>query len=326
MSVARVIRRCTLRGVQRSSRLSELRALVALADSGSFTGAGRLIDRDPTVLSRRVQALEARLGVRLADRTTRALTLTEAGVIYLARARGILRDLDAADREASSFSDAEPRGQLRVALPGSFGRRWLAPLLAGFLRAHPRVTLDACYSDGFVDLVGQGFDAAVRLAELPDSGLIARKIATRRRLVCASPTYLARCPAITKPEDLAGHECLCFTGRKDPFRWAFRAPSGDELLVAVTPRIASDDADLLVEAAVAGLGLFHTSDWQVGPLLASGDLVQVLPEVAAARQGGIFIVTPSSVLPGKTRAFSDWLADGLASTPWTLPLSHAEET
>ncbi len=303
--------------MQQSSRLSELRAFVALVECGSFTSAGRSLKRDPTVLSRRVQALEARLGVRLVTRTTRAITLTEAGTAYLARARALLRDLDAADREAESYGDGEPHGRLRIALPGSFARLWMAPIITSFLQAHPRVTLDASYSNAFVDLVGQGFDVAVRLAELPDSRLIARKIGRRRRLVCAAPDYLARRGVPVVPRDVAKHDCLCFTGRVDPLRWIFRVPKEEELAVSVTPRITSDDADLLVEAALAGLGLFYTTDWHVGPLLAEGRLIEVLPEFPVADDGGIYVITLNGVtLPSKIRTFSDWVAKELACPPW----------
>lgn len=307
--------------MQLSDGLADIRAFVALADSGSFRGAARILGRDPTVLSRRLQALEARLGVRLAERTTRRVVLTEAGMAYLARVRGLLHDLDAADREASAFVDGEPRGRLRVALPGTFARLWLATLIVGFLRAHPRVTLNADYSNRFVDLIGEGYDLAVRLGELPDSRLVARKIGERRRLVCASPDYLARHPAIATPQDIAGHPCLCFTGRTDPYSWEFRDPGLGLTSVAVTCHIASDDADLLVEAAIAGLGLFYTTDWHVGPELAAGRLVEVLQEWPVADRGAIYVITPATGgTPSKTRAFSDWMARGLAVPPWRSQL------
>ena len=316
-TVARVIHRIYLQGVQQSSNLDEIRTFVALADAGSFVAAGRLLDRDPTVLSRRMQALEERIGVRLAERSTRVVTLTEAGAQYLARMRVLLHELDMADREAAAFHEGEPHGHLRVALPGSFARLWLGPLITGFLEAHPRVTLEACYSNAFVDLVAQRFDLAVRLAEMPDSRLVARKVATRRRLICASPDYLARTAVPTHPDDVASHECLCFTGRHDPYRWRFRSPEGDGRTVSVRCRIASDDADLLVEAAVAGLGLLYTTDWHVGPLLAQGALVELLADWPVADEGAIFVVThASSGLATQIRAFSDWIARGLTSPPW----------
>lgn len=303
--------------MQQTSEIAEIRAFVALADTGSFVAAGRMLDRDATVLSRRLNLLEKRLGVRLTERTTRKVMLTEAGEVYLARVRDLLHGLDAARQEAAAFGSGEPSGRLRVALPGSFARLWMAPVVTGFLRAHPQVTLAASYSNEFVDIVGQGYDLAVRLADLPDSRLVARKVGSRRRLICASPDYLARHAGPIRPEEVAEHDCLCFTGRDDPFRWAFRTSDGGRRSISVRCRIASDDADLLVEAAMAGLGLFYTTDWHVGPLLGSGRLVEVLQEWPVDDAGAIYILIPKSVrLPSKTRAFSDWIARGLSSSPW----------
>ena len=297
--------------------LSEIRSFVVLADAGSFSAASKTLDRDPTVLSRRLRLLEQRLGVRLAERTTRSFVLTEAGKLYLERGRALLQDVQAAGREVAVLAGGEPSGHLRIALPGSFARLWMGPILAGFLNAHPRITLEANYANQFVDVVGQGFDLAVRLAELPDSRLIARKVGVRRRLICAAPAYLARHAALTIPDDIAEHDCLCFTGRAAPFQWQFRSPSGDVQSISVRCRVASDDADLLVDAALAELGLFYTTDWHVGPLLASRALVEVLQDWPIADDGGIYILTPASVgLPSKTRAASDWIARELARTPW----------
>ncbi len=306
--------------MQQPSKLSDIRALVALAETGSFTAAGRRLGRDPTVLSRSVQALEERLGVRLAERTTRVVTLTEAGAVYASRMRVLLHELEAADQEAAAFGQGEPQGHLRVALPGSFARLWMAPLITSFLQAHPRVTFEAHYSNQLIDFVAQGYDLAVRLAELSDSRLIARKVASRRRLVCASPAYLGRRPAPTTPEHVAEHDCLCFTGRDAPFQWNFQSPAGERRSVTVRGRMVSDEADLLVDAALAGLGLFYTTDWHVGPLIGGGRLVEVMPDWPVPDQGGVYVLTSATVgIPSKTRSFSDWIARSLAKQPWVVP-------
>ena len=305
--------------MQQSSKLADIRAFVALADAGSFTAAGKRLGRDPTVLSRSVQLLEERLGVRLAERTTRVVTLTEAGEVYASRMKALLHELEAADQEAAAFGQGEPQGHLRVALPGSFARLWMAPLITGFLQAHPRVTLEAHYSNLLIDFVACGYDLAVRLAELSDSRLIARKVAKRRRLLCAAPAYLARRPPPTMPEQIAEHDCLCFTGRDAPFQWNFQSPAGERRSVTVQSRIASDEADLLVDAALAGLGLFYTTDWHVGPLLGDGRLVEVMTDWPVADQGGVYVLTSASFgTPSKTRSFSDWIARGLAKHPWNV--------
>ena len=303
--------------MQQSPKLSDIRAFAALVETGSFAAAGKRLGRDATVVSRSVQALEARLGVRLAERTTRAVTFTEAGLAYAARMNALLQGLDAAEREAAAFGQGEPQGHLKVALPGSFARLWMTPLITLYVQAHPRVTLEAHYSNRLVDLIGQGFDLAVRLAELPDSALVARKVASRRRLLCASPAYLASNPAPTNPAEIAAHDCLCFTGRDAPFRWTFQNPQGGQATVTARPRIASDEADMLVEAAAAGLGLFYTADWHVGPLLRDGRLVEVMTAWPIADRGGIYVLTGAAAnLPGKTRSLSDWIAAGLAKPPW----------
>ncbi|WP_414447428.1 LysR family transcriptional regulator [Burkholderia sp. 22PA0099] len=302
------------------SDLNELAAFVALADTGSFAAAGRQLGRDPTAVSRRLSAMEARLGVRLAERSTRKVALTEAGRTYLERIRPLLHDLQAAGREAIAFADGEARGHLRITLPGNFGRLWLTPLIVEFLRMHPRVTIEADTSNRFVDLIGERFDLAIRLGELPDSRLVARKVAERRRLICASPDFIARHPAIQTPHDLADYPCLCFTGRHDPYRWNFIKPGGGTLGVTVSGPLASDDAELLVEAAVGGLGILYTSDWYASRELASGRLVEILPDWALLDRGAVYVVTPAAAgTPSKTRAFSNWITEKLAAPPWVVP-------
>ncbi|MBV9971652.1 MAG: LysR family transcriptional regulator [Xanthobacteraceae bacterium] len=306
--------------MQQSADLDEIRAFVALAASGSFIAAASTIGRDPTVVSRRLSALEKRLGIRLVERTTRRIELTEAGRAYLSRVRPLLDELDAADRDASSHATGLPRGHLRVSLPGSFARLWLVPAITSFAQAHPHINLELHYTNRFVDLIAERFDIAVRIADLPDSRIVARKVGTRRRLLCASPQYIDQSTAIAEPADLPNHPGLIFTGRFDPFKWTFRNHKGDCRSVISTPRIASDDADVLVEAACAGLGILLTTDWHVGPAIKAGRLVEVLPEWTVVDSGAIYIVMPANGgVPAKTRAFSDWIASSLADSPWRTP-------
>lgn len=306
------------------SDLNEIRAFVALADTGSFVAAGRTLDKDPAMISRRLQALETRLGVRLAERTTRRVELTEAGLAYLARVRPLLFDLELADREAAAFAHGEPSGHLRISIPGNFGRMWLGPVIVDFLVAHPQVTIEADATNRFVDIVGERYDLAIRLGTLPDSRLIARKVAERRRLLCASPDYLAKRGHPRSPADLAGHACLCFTGRQDPYRWVFASGGKGPASVTVSSPLAGTDAELLVDAAVAGLGILHTTDWYVGQELATGRLVEVLPDWPLADRGAVYVVTPAAAgTPSKTRAFSDWVAQKVAIPPWSATGSSA---
>lgn len=286
----------------------ELRAFIALADAGSFAAAARAIGRDPAIVSRRLQSLEKRLGIRLAERSTRRVALTEAGLAYLGQVRPLLRALEAADQEAASLANGEPQGHLRITIPGGFGQLWLRPMIVSFLAAHPRVTIEVESSNRFIDLIGERYDLAIRLGVMPDSRLVARKIADRRRVVVASPELLARYPAITTPSDLANIPCLCATSRTDPYQWSFVSPDHGTRSVAVTSALAAEDAGLLVEAAAAGLGVLNTTDWYVTRELLDGRLMQVLPEWSIADRGAVYIVTPAAQgLPSKTRAFAEWI-------------------
>lgn len=301
------------------SDLNEIRAFVALADTGSFVTAGRTLGKDPAMISRRLQALEGRLGVRLAERTTRRVELTEAGLAYLARVRPLLFDIEQADREAGAFAHGEPTGHLRLSIPGNFGRMWLGPIIIDFLVAYPQVTIEADVSNRYVDLVGERYDLAIRLGVLPDSRLIARKVADRRRLLVASPDYLARRGNPQTPADLVGHPCLCFTGRQDPYRWVFASGSKGPTSITVSSLLAGTDAELLVDAAIAGLGILQTTDWYVGQELATGRLVEVMPDWPVADRGAVYVVTPAAAgTPSKTRAFSDWIAARVATPPWSV--------
>lgn len=290
-----------------AATLSEIAAFVALADTGSFSGAAKRLGRDPTIVSRRIQALETRLGVRLAERTTRRLVLTEAGDLYLAQVRPLLEALAEANAAAAELAHGAPRGRLRLALPASFGRMWLAPLLAEFAERYPEIRIEAEYSNRFVDLIGEGFDAAIRLGALPDSGLVARKIAERCRMLCASPDYLSRHGAPACPADLAQHRCLVFTGKADPYQWEFLQEDGARFTVRIDGPMACDDAEALVSAGARGLGIVYANDWLVGRELKAGALVPVLERWRMADEGAICIVMPSRRgLPSKTRAFVDW--------------------
>ena len=306
--------------------LAEMVAFVAVADQLSFSRASEQSGRDATFLSRRVRAVEVRLGVRRLERTTRTVALTEAGRRYLERARAILDAIDEADREAGALATGEPRGHLRLALPGSFGRIWLAPLVAEFLVAYPKVTIEAEFSNRFVDLIGEGFDLAVRLGELGDSRLIARRICDRRRLLCASPAYLERAGTPQQPEDLSDHACLVFSGIERGPIWDMTNASGTRKRVTASGPYVADDAEALVEAAAAGLGILLATDWLVAQAVRDGRLVLVLADWQIVDEGAVYIVTPSgSGAATKTRAFSDWIVAHLSRPPWQEILAGSRD-
>jgi DNA-binding transcriptional LysR family regulator len=296
--------------------LAELTAFVAVAEELSFTRAGQRLGRDATVLSRRVAALEARLGVKLLRRTTRAVSVTDAGRTYLERARAILAAIEHADREAAGLASGEPHGHLRVALPGSFGRRWAWPIINGFISAHPHVTLEATFENRFVDMVAERFDVAVRLGDVSDARLVARQVAPRPRVLCASPAYLRTHGEPETAADLANHACLVFPGTPGP-RWELRDEKGRIHRVNVSGPVRSDDVEALVAAACHGHGILLTSAWAAAEALADGRLQRVLPTWRTPDAGAIYVVTPeSSDETAATRAFVEHLVEGLAQQPW----------
>jgi DNA-binding transcriptional LysR family regulator len=266
--------------------LSDMATFAAIAEALSLSGAAMRLGRDATIISKRLRALETRLGVRLIDRTTRSVSLTEAGADFLTHVRAILSAVEEAEREATAHAEGRPRGTLRLALPGTFGRMWLAPMLPAFLAQYPEVRIEAEFSNRFVDLVAENFDLAVRLGALADSRLVARKIGDRRRLLCAAPSYLARCGAPKAPEELTLHPCLGFTGFATYPVWHMTNKAGRKARVQVSGPLVSDDAEVLVEAAVQGLGLMMCTDWLVGRELGDGRLVPILEDWTLADEGG----------------------------------------
>ncbi|MER9668298.1 LysR family transcriptional regulator [Mesorhizobium sp. M0203] len=296
--------------------LVEMAAFAAIAEARSFTKAAARIGRDATILSRRLASLEERLGVRLLHRTTRSVSLTEAGSEFLVRVRAILAAVDEAEAAASAHAGGGPRGVLRLALPGSFGRMWIGPLLPQFLAEFPDVRIEAEFSNRFVDLVAENFDVAVRLGALQDSRLVARKVATRRRLLCAAPSYLARRGTPTEPEALLEHSCLGFSGFQTFPVWEMTDSSGRRVSIEVSGPLVTDDAEVLVEAAVQGVGLMMSTDWLVGRELADGRLVPVLEDWTLADEGAVYVVMPSAKgQAAKTRAFADWIGKRFAPVP-----------
>lgn len=292
--------------------LEALSAFVAVAEAGSFAGAARRLGRDASVLSRRVSGLEQRLGVRLLARTTRRVALTEAGALYARRVQALLDELASANREAGDFA-AQPQGLVRVSLPVSFGRLWIAPLLPAFLARHPKIRVELRLADGVVDLVAEGFDAAIRVSSAPprDSTLVTRKLADYRTLLVAAPAYLAARGTPETPEDLAGHACLGFTGYAAWPDWPLTR-EGRRQTIRPTCALVSDHSEVLLAAALAGAGITFTADWLAGPGLRDGRLAEVLPGWGGPERGGVYaVLPPGRLVPAKTRLFVDAVAGAI---------------
>jgi DNA-binding transcriptional LysR family regulator len=296
------------------AHLEQIEAFAAVAEHGGFAAAARVLGRDASVLSRRLDALEARLGVRLLSRTTRHVALTEAGAGYLQRVQSILAEMSAADVEAAEGS-AEPRGLLRLSLSASFAQLWVVPWLPAFLEAHPHLRVELHHGDRFVDLVAEGFDLALRIGALPDSSLVARRLAGYKTVLCASPAYIAARGAPEQPEDLVGHACL---GLAVPGWWPeWRLRRGElRITVRVAGPMVSTEAGSMIVAGLNGGGIMVASEWSVGRDLAAGRLVRVLPEWCVDHVSTVHIVLPPGrFVPAKTRAFVDRLVQEFTPTP-----------
>ncbi|MFI8610503.1 LysR family transcriptional regulator [Pseudomonas sp. NPDC077649] len=292
----------------------EIAALLAVAENGSFVAAGRALQRHPSIVSKRVAAMEMRLGVRLIERSTRQVRLTPAGAQLTQRLRGALDAITEAQQEAS-LGAAEARGQLRVALPSAMGRMWLAPLLPQFLQRHPHITVVIDYSDRYVDIIAEGFDAAVRIGELNDNRLIAKKLSEHRRILCASPDYLARYGEPAQPKDLVEHNCLRFSGFASFPEWCLsRNGRGERVLV--NGNLTSNDGESLLAAALQGAGIVAGGEWLMAREIAAGRLVQVLPGWSLDEQGGIYLLRPSArFAAASTLAFKEWVEGEFAQGP-----------
>lgn len=298
------------------ARVRQIVAFLATVDHQGFTAAEQALGRDGSILSRRVTTLEKRLGVRLLERTTRRIALTEAGEAYYRRMRLALQTMGEIERETAEAAPSI-RGLLRLSLPSTFGRMWIAPILSQFLSAHPDLSVETRYEDRYVDLVAESFDVAVRIGELGDSRLIARKLASTRRMLCASPDYLAARGNPSSPGELADHNCLGFVRLASHPVWHLHDGTRSAP-IRISGPLMTDDADSLIRAAGAGLGIAMVSDWLAGPELRRGELVPVLPGWTVAADEAIYIVHPSAhLVPAKTRAFVDWLAGKMAEAPWS---------
>ena len=294
--------------------LAAMAVFARVVEDRSFTQAADALGRSKSAVSKAVSQLEDRLGARLLNRTTRRLSLTEAGTAYYERAARILAEAAEADSAVSALQD-EPRGTLRINAPMSFGQRHLAPAIGGFLERYPELRLDITLSDRFVDLIGEGYDVAVRIAALPDSSLIAAKLAPNRRVVCASPDYLARAGTPRHPQDLRQHNCFGYTYQATGNTWRFVGPEGPAT-VRVTGSLTANNGDILKAAMLQGLGLGLVPTFSIADELKSGELVVVLPDYIDTETSVYAVYPHSRHLSAKVRAFVDYLRDRFGPEPY----------
>lgn len=291
-------------------RFQALEVFAAIADSGSFAKAANKLRMSPPAVTRAVARLEERLGARLLNRTTRSLSLTEAGIHFLDSARRILGDLDQAEKAAAGEA-AAPTGHLTLTAPVTFGRMHATPVLLEFLRAYPRVTASQMLLDRIVSLTDEGIDAAIRIGDLPDSSVMARQVGEVQRVVVASPGYLSARGAPEKPADLRRHDILSFPGATSPREWQFR---DDKRMtsVAIAPRLEVNDAAAAIACAVLGEGVTRAFTYMVAPLLAEGRLRLILDAFAPPPVSVQIVYPQSRLVAAKLRAFIDFAAPRLS--------------
>lgn len=298
-------------------RLQAMQMFVRVAESGSFSAAAREIHTTQSAVSKQVAALERHLGARLLSRTTRSLALTEAGDRYFEQARRLLAEVAEAE-EAARAGSRQLRGWLRVAAAVSFGRLRLLPRIAAFLQAHPDVRIDLRLNDGFVDLVEQGIDVAVRVGRLPDSSLVARPIGTAKRRLVAHRELVRRMkrqgpqPPV-HPADLVQHDCIVYTELSTGNAWTFVAgpgakePAGTERVVRVSGRLQTNSSEVIRSAVLSGMGIAYSPDWLFDEELARGDVVPLMPDWQSPPLPMQLVSPPQRAQSAKVKAFAAFL-------------------
>jgi len=295
----------------RLDRLRELEVFVAVAEANGLARAGARLRISPPAVTRAVASLEKRLGARLFNRTTRSLSLTEAGARFLASTRRLLAELADAERDALGES-AEPAGQLTVTASVSFGRMTLAPIVRSFLRQQPRVTASLLLLDRVVNLVEEGVDVALRIAQLPDSSLVARRVGEVRRVLVASPRYLAKQGRPVAPAELERHQLIAFTGLMPTREWRF-GTGRSAVHVTVAPRLEINDASAAIAAAEAGEGISIALSYMVARAVASGRLVTLLDGFMPVAVPVQLVYPHARLVAPKLRAFLDFAAPRLST-------------
>src|SRR5216684_2742186 len=282
-------------------RLDELTIFVAIVEAGSLVSAARRLRRSPPAITRALSSLEDRIGLRLVDRTTRRLAPTEAGSALAERARAWLADYE---EMLVGASQAPVRGALRITAPVQFGRRHVAPIVSAFLNEYPDVQVELSLNDRNLDLIEEGLDLAVRIGPLEDSSLVARQVGSVRRVVVASPAYLARRGVPRAPSDLATHDTIFGMARSPAREWRF-GPSKRGPLVRLSPRLLVDDVEAQLQAVQAGRGIARVLSYQVRDEVASGTLVRLLQDYEPAPLPVQLVTLSRSHMAPKVRTFLD---------------------
>lgn len=296
-------------------RPESMSVFLTVVDEGDFSAAARKLGMAPSAVSKIIARLEERLGIRLVHRSTRRIGLTAEGIAYAEAARRILKDI--ADVELAIRPGSEPRGRLRINLPSAFGHRLVVPLLPVFVDRYPKIELELTFSDAVIDLIAEGVDVAVRVAQHSDSRLIVRRLASNRRVICASPRYLEKHGVPATPNDLDRHICLGIS-RGGLNIWEFDGPDGLHSLRIRSP-IEADSTEAVRRLALAGMGIIRMSEILVGQDIRAGRLTALLTGYNHPEGAPVTVVYPSRrLLSPCVRVFVDFLSEQFADPPWQL--------
>ena len=294
-------------------RFESMSTLLAVVEAGSLSAAARRLGTPLTTVSRRVAELEAHLKTRLLTRSSRRIALTDAGRSYVAACKRILDELGEAERAAAGEYSA-PRGDLMITAPVVFGRLHVLPVVIDFLRAYPDIDIRMALADRIVNILEEPVDLAVRIGHLPDSSLVARRVGSIRRVICASPAYLAARGTPKEPADLGAHDCITFEGMTAPESWTFPA-GASEATVAIRSRLVVNTAEAAVDAAKAGVGITRVLSYQVASALDDGALILALQEFEPPPLPVNLVHVGQRLLPLKLRAFLDFATPRLKVVP-----------
>lgn len=283
-----------------------MQVFVKAVDLGSISAAAAELNLSSQLAGKQIRALEQGLGIKLLNRTTRRQSLTDGGRVFYERAKNILAEMDAAEALIAE-TRSTPRGRLRVSAPITFGSRALAPCIPEYLKLHPEVSVDLSLTNRTVDLIEEGFDVVFRTGELPDSGLLARRLASHKLVLCASPAYLKTAPPLRRPEDLLKHECLMFMLTSLRTQWSFDGPDG-RVSIPITGRFSTDSGEALRAAAVAGMGVLMQPYELVNEELKAGRLKRLLSQYEPVARPLHALYAPDRRMTPKLRSFLDFAA------------------
>jgi len=287
-------------------RLTEMEAFATVVDQGGFTDAAKKMGISKSAVSKHISSLEARLGARLLNRTTRRVSPTEIGLAYYDRARRVLSDAGEADALVASMQSA-PAGLLRISVATDFGVNHLSPILGDFLQQFPDITVNMVLNNRYVELISEGFDMAIRMGDLEDSSLRARKLTETQMRMIAAPSYFEKHGRPTRLDDLNSHKLLHYSNQASGNAWKITAPSGEERQIRSAGWLSVNDGQSLLNACIAGLGIAYLPSFLYANAMEQGQVVDVMPDLPIERTGIYAVYPPGRFTQPKVRAFIDFL-------------------